>query len=86
MPETPTISVQQFKGGSLFILCATSYGRTEVAGPRLFRAAPHPDIEWSHLDEPTAQIHAKRLTDYLVSLPSARKTKKKSTARSAFEE
>lgn len=41
-----TISIQLEDDG--FCLYVTSYGRTNPAGPRLFRAPPHPDIRFTH--------------------------------------
>lgn len=66
-------------------LMATSHGYTAVAGPRLFRAAPHPDIRFTHSDPDVAEKDSATLQAYLDAL-APRKGKKKSTATGAFSE
>ena len=68
MSETPTISVQFDFDDGAYVLMATSYGRTQPAGPRLFRAAPHPDIAFAHPTEEAAEADAQKLRAYLDSL------------------
>ena len=68
MSITPTITVSQDMDSGLFELYATSYGRTVVAGPRLFRAPPHPDIRWQHDTAEEAATAAATLTRYLEGL------------------
>lgn len=75
MRHGPVISTS-FRGDRWYIM-VTSYGRTEVAGPRILRAPPHPDIEWSHADKEKAEADAQRLRDYLASLPSRKPSKAK---------
>ncbi len=77
-----TITVE--KQGERFVLMATSHGYTSVAGPRLLKGTPHPDIRWSHEDEGSAERDAAALQAYLDDKAPAKK--RKSTARSAFEE
>ncbi len=83
MRESPIVSLS-FRG-DLWYIMVTTYGRTEIAGPRILRAPPHPDIGWSHTDKASAERDAQRLRDYLATLPEARR-KKKSTTKGAFEE
>lgn len=61
----PIITVAEDFDTGLFTLMATSYGRTEVAGPRLFRAPPHPAICFEHVTEADAIRDAQLLRDYL---------------------
>ena len=64
----PTITVSQDMDSGLFELYATSYGRTVIAGPRLFRAPPHPEIRFAHETHEGAAEAAQLLTAYLDSL------------------
>lgn len=69
-----------------FRLYASSHGYTAPAGERLFRAPPHPRIAFTHETREEAERDADKLRAYLAALPAARKTKRKSSAVSAFEE
>jgi len=69
MLNPPQISVEPV--GSEFVLMATSYGRTDVAGPRILRAPPHPDIAWRHSDETQAAADANKLQQYLDGVTKA---------------
>ena len=53
-------------------LFATSYSRTEPAGPRLFRAAPWPEIAFTHDDEAAANKDAAKLREYLDAIAAKR--------------
>lgn len=75
MRHGPVISTS-FRGDRWYIM-VTSYGRTEVAGPRILRAPPHPDIEWSHPEQGQAESHAQLLRNYLDQLPTRTVSKKK---------
>lgn len=65
MTDHPNISVAEELDTGEFILLATSYGMTEVAGPRLFKAPPHPDIKFRHTDERAANHDADLLQQYI---------------------
>lgn len=75
MREHPVVSTS-FRGDRWYIM-VTTYGRTEVAGPRILRAPPHPDIEWSHPEQGQAEAHATLLRNYLAALPARSPSKKK---------
>ncbi len=53
------------------------------AGPRLFRAPPHPDIQFEHATEAGAIDDAARLRTYLAQLSTKRQTKKELRERVA---
>lgn len=63
--EIPMISVVENEDSGLFTLYAHSYGSLVVAGPRLFRAPPHPDISFQHLSKSGAETDAGKLRAYL---------------------
>lgn len=73
---TPTISVLFDADTEQHRLYATSHGHTAVAGPRIFRAPPHPDIQFSHDSQADAESDAQTLRDYLAGLPQKKMTKK----------
>ena len=50
--------------------------RPMPAGPRLFRAPPHPDIAFSHTDPAKAERDAGKLRAYLAGLTLRKPTKK----------
>ncbi len=77
---TPVITTAYDADTGLWHLEATSYGRTSPAGPRLFRAAPHPDIAFAHEDKAAAEADALKLTRYLEGL-TARKGPSKAALR-----
>lgn len=63
MSQIPVISVEG--SGDLWCITATSYGTTGWAGPRLFRAEPHPKIEFQHNNEADARRDAAILVAYI---------------------
>ena len=69
--SAPIITVAFSAETEEHVLMATSYGRTDVAGPRILRAAPHPNIAWRHTDETQAAADAKKLQQYLVGVTLA---------------
>lgn len=75
MTEHPTISVQEdFDRG--FVLMATSYNMTATAGPRLFKAPPHPSIKFVHEDRESAERDAVILQEYIeTSWPKGKESK-----------
>lgn len=66
--EPVTISTAFDPENEQWEIQATSYGRVQPAGPRLFRAAPHPDIAFSHADKAAAEKDAATLRRYLEEL------------------
>ena len=75
---TPTISVLFDADIEQFRLYCTSHGHTAIAGQRIFRAPPHPDIQFSHDSQADAEADAATLRDYLAGLPQKKMTKKAS--------
>lgn len=66
---------------------ATSYTKTELAGPRLFRAAPHPDIKFTHDSQADALKDAEKLRVYLDQCASGKiKDSKETSVRGWWEE
>lgn len=61
----PTITILEDLDSGEFLLMATSYGQTMPAGPRLFRAPPHPDIKFTHADHAVATNHMMKLQQYI---------------------
>lgn len=68
----PAISVIQ-EEDETYRLYATSHSYCEIAGPRLFRAPPHPDIKWRHLDYSEAEQDARKLREYLAECESGKR-------------
>lgn len=68
--SAPVISVQFDLDTEEHVLYATSHGRTEVAGPRILRAPPHPDIKWRHATQTAASHDAGLLQRYLDGVNS----------------
>jgi len=66
--STPAISVTYDLDSGAFVLMATSHGHTSIAGPRILRAAPHPDVQWSHPTQTAANADALKLQQYLDGL------------------
>ena len=62
-------------------LYATSYSRTSIAGERLFRGYPRPNIAFSHSTEEAAKTDAEKLQTYLLNPPKkSRAVNKRSNA------
>ncbi len=68
--KPPVITVERDESG--YRLCATSYGRTEFAGARLFRGEPHPVVQFSHQTEDAALRDAAVLRAYLEACSSGK--------------
>jgi len=68
MTAQPTITTAFDMDDGCWRIYAESYGRVNPAGPRLFRAAPWPDVRWEHPTEESAQADAQKLRAYLDSL------------------
>lgn len=58
------------------IMCEDSRMRAMPAGPRLFRAPPHPDVAFRHLDKQGAEGAMNTLNRYFAQLPEKKQTKK----------
>lgn len=71
--------------GLYHIMCE-SHGRTAVAGPRILRGGPHPEVIWSADTEEELGPSIKALRAYFDALPAPRKGKVKSKATGAFSE
>lgn len=65
---TPSISTTFDLATCEHVLMATSYGRAAEAGPRLFRAPPHPDIKFRHDSLTDAERDADKLRAYFAGL------------------
>jgi hypothetical protein len=51
-------------------LCFRIYcGRVAIAGPRILRGYPHPDIQWAHETQEAAEKDAEKLRGYFKGLP-----------------
>lgn len=48
-----------------FRLMATNYGRTSIAGERLFRGQPYPNVSFEHDNQESAKRDAEILQEYL---------------------
>jgi hypothetical protein len=76
----PAITIQFDLETESHTLYATSYGQTTPAGPRLFRAPPHPDIQFSHETQAQAEAAATKLRAYIEATwgkqPSKAKARK----------
>jgi len=76
LAELPVISTTFDLDTGQWCLYATSYQRTEVAGPRLFRSPPHPDIRFQHDNQESAERDAATLQEYLTNPPKPKRPKK----------
>ena len=83
MIDLPTISVAHDLDTGDYRLYVTSYGSTMPAGPRLFRAPPHPDIRFSHISEAHAEHDATLLRAYIDTAYGKTVSKKKVRAAGA---
>jgi len=63
--NTPTITVELDWDADCWRLMATSYLKTEPAGPRLFRGGDFPAISFTHASEAEAKTDAAILQRYL---------------------
>ncbi len=76
MIETPRILIEFDAESGEYTLMCESYSRVAPAGPRLFRAPPHPPIAFRHETQAGAEKDAALLRHYLANVgkkqPSAR--------------
>lgn len=64
---TPLITIEQDFETDLFQLMATSYTRCEPAGPRLFRGGSLPVIQFTHVDQASAERDCALLQTYVTA-------------------
>lgn len=74
---TPIITVAFDMDEGAHVIYAASYGQVMPAGPRLFRAPPHPAIAFQHDTAEAAEQNAQALRDYLDSLGQRKGPSKK---------
>ncbi len=77
-----TIFVELNEAEQYQLMCSDGCMAPAPCGPRLFRAPPHPDIQFSHPTIDAAEADARKLRVYLAGL-SQKKVSKKRTAESA---
>lgn len=56
------------------IMCR-SHGFTAPGGPRLFRAPPHPEVQWAHPTAEGAEADIRKLRAYFAALPEKKQSK-----------
>jgi hypothetical protein len=52
-----------------FRIYCESHGRVAIAGPRILRGGPHPDVSWTHETAESAEADAAKLRTYFAALP-----------------
>lgn len=77
MTDLPTITVSLDLDTGTYRLMVTSYNMIAPAGPRLFRAPPHPDIRFTHDSEAAAEKDAAVLREYIARTWGAKHDRKK---------
>lgn len=73
---TPRIFTQFDVDTDTHVLMCESHGAAVPAGPRLFRAPPHPRIKFQHETHATAEADAQAMRQYLAQT-STKTTKSK---------
>lgn len=58
------------------LMCSSRGMGPTVAGPRLFRGQPWPDVQWVHLDSESAEKDAATLRAYLAECAGRKKASK----------
>jgi len=89
MPNTytpPIISIAYDMEEGCWQLFATSHGRTTIAGERIFRAEPWPDVRFRHPSEQEAERDAQTLRDYLDECASGKRKDVESVAHGWWED
>ena len=46
-----------------------SHGRVAIAGPRILRGGPWPEVQWTHETAESAEADAAKLRAYFAALP-----------------
>lgn len=72
---TPRIFIQLDTESGEFDLMCESHNRTMPAGPRLFRAPPHPRIKFHHETMRDAEADAAEMRTYLAHIETRRPSK-----------
>lgn len=62
--------------GRFFLMVEDGCMRPMPAGPRIFKAEPHPDVKFIHPTRESAEADADKLRAYLEKLEPRRQTKK----------
>jgi hypothetical protein len=72
------LSIQYDDDYERYEIVVTAYGNTEPAGPRLYRAPPHPRVQFKHDTMEGAQAALTELNKYFDGLknPTRKKDKK----------
>jgi hypothetical protein len=74
----PQITVAEHPIPGVWSLMVSSrIGPPDIAGPRILRSAPHPDIQWRHATEAGALADAATLQRYLEEVYAKRGPSKK---------
>lgn len=69
----PEITVAYDMDSDRFQLMATNHQRTAIAGPRIFRAEPWPEVAFSHATQEAAERDAATLRSYLDDCASGKR-------------
>lgn len=78
--SAPRIFIQLDAESGEFDLWFESHGRQVPAGPRLFRAPPHPQIKFHHETMAAAEQDAAQMRTYLQHISGRDPSKRKSRA------
>jgi len=70
-----TIAVQLNLDSGLHEIWAENFGFWAPGGPRLFRAPPHPNIQWAHETPEAAEKDAEAVRQYLARIGDKRQSK-----------
>lgn len=62
--NAPIITIDYDMDCEIYTLVATSHGTTEPAGPRLFRGGKLPDVQFTHVDQASAERDCALLQRY----------------------
>lgn len=73
----------EFDGEKYRLMCDCGRMSPAPAGQRLFRAPPHPEIEFSHDTIEAAEVDARKLRAYLSALVEKKVSKKRTALNAA---
>lgn len=78
MTAVPQVSVAlDMDSGQFRLYAQCKHGGTDVAGPRLFRAQPWPEVKWSSATQEAAAVEARKLQAYLDAVYASKGPSKK---------